>query len=92
MVFMSLSDAIAAWNAVKAAGAQQYFPKLTTVVAVVSWGKATASRGAQLPFACCMGAYTNIQVATCMFQLSLLMRIAPSEAHFFLTRTIALKI
>ena len=55
VVFMSLSDAIAAWNAVKAAGAQRYFPKLTTVVAVVSWGNATASRGAQLPSALLYG-------------------------------------
>jgi hypothetical protein len=47
VVAMSLSDAIAAWNVVKAAGALQYFPKLTTVVTLVAWGNATASRGAE---------------------------------------------
>ena len=79
-MFLSLSDAIAAWNTVKAAGAQRYFPKLTTVVAAVAWSNSTASRGAQLPHAllsCRIRADTNSQVATCMFQLSSLMRITP---------------
>jgi hypothetical protein len=92
VVFMSLSNAIAAWNTVKAAGAQRYFPKLTTVVAVVAWGNATVSRGAQLPSAlvsCRMRAHSNAQVATCMCLLSFLMRIALSKVHFFSTRTIA---
>jgi hypothetical protein len=80
IVFLSLSDAIAAWNTVKAAGAQRYFPKLTTVVVAVAWNNPTASRGAQLPHAllsCKIRADTNSQVATCMFQLSSLMRITP---------------
>ncbi len=47
VVIMSLSDAVAAWNVVKAAGALKYFPKLTTVVSVVAWGDATTSSGAQ---------------------------------------------
>ena len=47
VVNMSLSDAIAEWNVVKAAGALQYFPKLTTVVTVVAQGDATTSRGMQ---------------------------------------------
>ena len=92
VVFMSLSNAIAAWNTVKAAGAQRYFPKLTTVVAVVAWGNATVSRGAQHPSAlvsCRMRAHSNAQVATCMCLLSFLIRIALSKVHFFLTRTIA---
>ena len=95
VVFMSLSDAIAAWNTVKAAGAQRYFPKLTTAVAVVVWSNSTASRGAQLPHAllsCKIRADTNSQVATCMFQLSSLMRITPSGALSFLTRTIVYRI
>ena len=47
LVIISLPDAIAAWDVVKAAGALQYFPKLITVVTVVAWGNARASRGAQ---------------------------------------------
>jgi len=47
VVSMSLSDAIAAWSVVKAAGALLYFPRLTTAVTVVAWGDATASRGAK---------------------------------------------
>ena len=46
IVSMSLSDAVAAWNAVKQANAQRYFPKLAMLAVVIVWGNAKISKGA----------------------------------------------
>ena len=91
VVIMSLSDAVAAWSVVKAAGALKYFPKLTTVVSVVAWGDATTSRGVQQRTWSLFPpqrAHATSQAAICIFQLSFLMQIAPSRPHYFLTHSI----
>jgi hypothetical protein len=91
VVIMSLSDAVAAWGVVKAAGALKYFPKLTTVVSVVAWGDVTTSRGVHQwtwSLFSLQRAYTTSQAAICIFQLSFLMQIALSRPHYFLTPSI----
>ena len=45
MVSMSLTNAIAAWGVVKAAGGQRCFPKLTVVAVVIAWSQVDTCRG-----------------------------------------------
>ena len=45
IVSMSLSNALAAWGVVKAAGGQRCFPKLTVVAVVIAWSQVDTCRG-----------------------------------------------
>ena len=52
LISISLSDAVIAWDVVREAGAQLYFPKLATCAVVLIWGKTKATACAQTKLLC----------------------------------------
>ena len=56
LISISLSDAVVAWDMVREAGAQLYFPKLSTCAVVLIWGKAKATACAQTKLHCIIDA------------------------------------
>ena len=56
LISISLSDAVVAWDMVREAGAQLYFPKLATCAVVLIWGKAKATACAQTKLHCIIDA------------------------------------
>jgi hypothetical protein len=102
-VFMSLTDAIGAWEHVKRVqpilflsrlplGAEHHFPRLTMIVTVKKWGNATTTPGAKLHVIASMlyKILKRCQVATLTLQLSFHahpMQISQSEDLSFLNRS-----
>jgi hypothetical protein len=71
LISISLSDAVIAWDVVREAGAQLYFPKLATCAVVLIWGKTKATACAQTKLLCTIDAKNKL-IRSC-FQVEIYM-------------------